>query len=153
MKIGEICTRQVVTMTKDANAYELSYLMAKEHVGSVIIVEQAAAGYQPIGIVTDRDVVLQVTAKKLDPESTTAQDLMTGELVTGYLAWGITETMRHMHRHGIRRLPIVDHNQLLVGIVTIDDLIDVVMSELGELSETITSGQYKERLRLQVSSA
>ena len=149
MKIGEICKRHVITTTKDSTAHELAYLMAKDHVGSVVIVEKQAAGMCPIGIVTDRDLALKVIANKLDPNICTAENLMNEELITGYLSSGVTETMRHMRRNGIRRLPVVDHNQVLAGIITIDDLIDVVMSELSELSETITSGHYKERLRVQ----
>jgi Mg/Co/Ni transporter MgtE len=58
-----------------------------------------------------------------------------------------------MRSHGIRRLPIVDHNQMLIGIVTLDDLIDVIVGELGELSSTIASGQYKEALYRRASGA
>lgn len=153
MQIGEICNRDVVTADPEATAADLAKIMLGRHVGSVIIVEKADAGLRPVGIVTDRDLVLQVTARGLDPGATTAGDIMNGEPVVTQHSAGILDTMRRMRSHGIRRLPIVDHNQMLIGIVTLDDLIDVIVGELGELSSTIASGQYKEALYRRASSA
>lgn len=152
MKIGEICNRDVVTAGPDASATDLAKIMLGRHVGSVVIVEACEQGKKPIGIVTDRDLVLQVTARQLDPGSTTAHAIMSEEPIVAHHSAGILDTMRRMRSHGVRRLPIVDHNQMLAGILTLDDLIDVIVGELGELSSTIASGQYKEALYRRVSN-
>lgn len=153
MKVGEICHRNVITATPDTSAFELSRIMFNQHVGSVVIVENKEHP-KPIGIVTDRDLVLQVLAKALDSHATTASEIMSGEVVTACTSTGVLETMRHMRSHGVRRLPVVDQNQMLVGILALDDLLDVIVSELGELSNTISSGQYREKLqRRSVASA
>lgn len=145
MKVGEICQRNVVTAVPTTGVTEIARIMLQKHVGSVVIIESETDA-RPVGIVTDRDIVLQVLAENLDPGETRACDIMTSEVVTTYLSTGVLETMRHMRSNGVRRIPVVDQNQKLVGILALDDLIDVIVSELGELSNTISSGQYKEKL-------
>ncbi len=149
MKIGELCNREVITAKPENSTYELASIMFNQHVGSLVIVEPSDTGNRPIGIVTDRDLVLKVVAQGLDPNKTIAADIMTPDIVTAHLNSDVLSTIRQMRSHGVRRLPVVNHHQDLAGILSLDDLIDVIVSELGELSNTISTGQHKEKLNFQ----
>lgn len=153
MKLGSICNRQVVTADTGSTAIELAKLMLQKHVGSVVITENKPEGECPIGIVTDRDLVLKVVARDVNPHSAIAEELMTRNLITGQTGDDVLDTMRHMRAHGVRRIPVVNHSQILVGIIALDDLIDVIVNELSELSNVISSSQYKEKLQQQAGVA
>ena len=82
MRVGDFCIRDVVQCTRGASALELSRLMREGHVGGVVVVDQPNGKKIAVGIVTDRDLVIEVMAKKRDPALVTAKDLMGKELVT-----------------------------------------------------------------------
>jgi CBS domain-containing protein len=97
-----------------------------------------------VGIVTDRDAVVEVMATGLDPNTITVGDIMVQDLVTARESEGVLETMQIMRYKGVRRLPIVGKSGELIGIVSIDDLLEVLAEELSELAKIIAREQARE---------
>ena len=145
MPIGDICTRDVVIAGPDMTVREAARLMAQHHVGNLVVVrEQAKGRVVPIGIITDRDIVRNVVAEALDASVFTLGDLGIRELVTARSDQGIFECMQNMRMNGIRRMPVVDQDGRLVGIVSLDDLIQLLAEEMGELGKVISREQAHE---------
>lgn len=143
--IGEICTREVVFTTRDATVATAAKLMRHHHVGSLVVVERLNGGKRlPVGIVTDRDIVMELTAMDLDPDAITVGDIMGEPLVTARESEGLLETMEIMRYKGVRRLPIVGADGQLTGIVTIDDLLEVLAEQLTELARVVAREQARE---------
>ena len=134
MRIGEICTRTVVTCGRTASALELAQLMRNHHVGDVIVVDAVEGGSTPVGIVTDRDLVVLVMAKGVDPELLSAGDMMTDELVTAPESEDVYDAIWHMRSQGVRRLPIVDAKSHLCGVLTSDDVTEFLAAEMVEMA-------------------
>lgn len=141
MSIGEFCTKNVVVAEKDVGIVELAQLMRKYHVGDVVIVEKVVDRMLPLGIVTDRDIVVEVVAAEVDLEAITAGDLMSIELITGKQKDGLWDTLQLMLSQGIRRLPVVSDGGFLEGILTVDGLIGLLADELAILSKIVGRGQ------------
>lgn len=143
--IGEICSREVVFTTRETTVAAAAKLMRHHHVGSLVVVEQMNGGKRlPVGIVTDRDVLIEVTAVDLDASTITVGDIMTPELVTARESEGVLEAMEIMRYKGVRRLPIVGADGQLVGIITIADLLEILAEELGELAKIVARGRSRE---------
>ena len=134
MTIGEICNRNVVCATRDTTVAEAANLMRHNHVGDVVVVEQSDGRRTPLGIVTDRDVVVEVVAAGIDPKAIRLVELLIGRLATVEERERCSDVVRLMASKGVRRMPVVDGGGALVGIVTIDDLLPHLASELSELS-------------------
>ena len=144
MNIGEVCTRIVVTAPSDMSVADAAVLMRTHHVGNVIIVKQAAGKVTPLGIVTDRDIVVEVVAAKVDPGAVTVGEIMGQTLVTARDTEGAYEALERMRWDGIRRMPVVDGNGALIGIVTLDDLLEIVAEEMNEMAKLISREQLRE---------
>lgn len=144
MPLGEICNKEVVTASTEVSVLDAAELMRHNHVGTVIVVEQRDGRTLPVGIVTDRDIVLEIVAPGLDPEVMTVGDIMTPEFSTVKHSAGLFEAIQHMRTMAVRRLPLVDDSGDLVGIVTLDDLLVLLADELHALSRLVTREQQKE---------
>lgn len=144
MTIGEICSRDVVFATRDATVQAAAKLMRHYHVGSLIVVDDVSGKRMPAGIVTDRDIVVEVDAVDLDPKVITVGDIMGPDLVTVADSQGVLETMEVMRVKGVRRMPVVDREGQLVGIVTVDDLLEVLAEELTDLTRIVSKEQARE---------
>ncbi|MGC2456779.1 MAG: CBS domain-containing protein [Gallionellaceae bacterium] len=145
MPISEICNRETIIVRRDSTAVEAARLMRQHHVGDVLVVEYGNDGARiPVGIVTDRDLVVEILAPGLDPETITAGDIMAPGLVTVKEGTGVFETIQYMRAKGVRRLPVVDEKNALVGIVTLDDLLELLSEELLALAKLVRQEQKKE---------
>lgn len=144
MPIGEICNREVVIVQAGKSALEAAQLMRQHHVGDVVVVEERGGLRVPVGIVTDRDLVVEIMAPGLDPEVITVGDIMTSELATVAENIGVFEAIQYMHTRGVRRLPVVDGKGGLVGILTLDDLLELLAEELSAFSRLVKREQKKE---------
>lgn len=134
MSIGKHCNPNVVCASRDSTVLEAAHLMRHNHVGDVIIVDQVDGGVRPVGIVTDRDIVVEVVSTGLDAATIKLGDLPTRPLVTARDRSGYSEIVRMMAQHGVRRIPVIDDAGLLVGIITLDDLLQQLAPPLAELS-------------------
>ncbi len=134
MTIGEVCNRNVVCATRDTTVVEAANLMRHNHVGDLVVVEESDGRRTPLGIVTDRDLVVEVVAPGLDPKAIKVGELLIGRLTTVEERARSSDVVRLMATKGVRRMPVVDGAGTLVGIVTIDDLLPQLASQLSELS-------------------
>lgn len=144
MSIGDICNREVVTINAEVSGIEAAKLMREHHVGDLVITERRKGKYVPIGIVTDRDIIMEIIALGLDAAVISAGDIMVPSLATINEKSGVFEAIQFMRGKGVRRLPVTDDHGYLVGIVTLDDLLLLLVDELSALTKIITSQQQKE---------
>jgi CBS domain-containing protein len=100
-----------------------------------------------VGIVTDRDLVVKVLAGERDPLATTAGEIMGGELITAGERNTVHEVAELMRFKGVRRVPVVDEDGALLGIVTLDDLLTVIGEELSLLARVLSREQAQEERR------
>ncbi|RLM53932.1 CBS domain-containing protein [Halobellus sp. Atlit-31R] len=133
MPVADIARTGVMTAPRDQSAGNLATVMKEENVGSVVIEEE----HRPVGIVTDRDLVVEVLEPRADPTTVTAGDVMTETPVTVDTEAGIFEAIRQMHDHSVRRMPVTDADDELAGIVTLDDLVVLLSDEMDNLAGVI----------------
>ncbi len=145
MAIGEICNREVVYVNRDVTVHAACKLMRHYHVGSLVVVDEADGKRVPVGILTDRDIVVEIDAMDLDSKVITAGDIMSPELATVPEGHGVLETIEVMRFKGVRRMPIVDAEGRLIGIVTIDDLLEVLAEELTDIARIVSREQSHEQ--------
>lgn len=146
MKTGDICKRQVVVATRATPLVDIAKLMRKGHVGSVVIVDDLDAR-QPVGIVTDRDLVVEVIAPGLDARTITAADVMTASPAVTRRDDDALWALKVMRDRGIRRLPVVDEAGALCGIVSLDDLVEHVGVALGDIVQALGTERNVENWR------
>lgn len=147
MAIGEICNREVVVVREDASVAEAARLMRKYHVGDLVVVRESRGKNKPVGIVTDRDLVVEVMAARLDPATLSVGEIMGRDLAKVKESTGVSEVIRFMRDMGVRRMPVVDGKGALVGLVTLDDLLELLSEELAELARLTQLEQKKETRR------
>jgi CBS domain-containing protein len=146
MPISEVCNREVVIAQPGDTVLEAALLMRQHHVGDVVIVEDRGGKRVPVGIVTDRDLVVEIMAPQLDPATITVGDIMAPDLVTVKEYAGLYEAIELMHSRGVRRLPVVDVNGGLAGILALDDLVELLADEMAALAKLVKHEQKKEAL-------
>jgi CBS domain-containing protein len=147
MPINECCKLDVVCCDSELSLPDTAALMRKNHIGDVIVVETRSGARTPVGIVTDRDIVVETMALQLDATLFTAGDIMNTPLVTVKEDAGFVETLRLMRSHGVRRMPVVSENGALYGMVTADDIVRLLALELSLITEAM-SGQMAHERRL-----
>lgn len=151
MSVGQFCNRNTVIVRSHDSIVTAAQLMRQAHVGSVVVVTDVDGLVKPTGVVTDRDLVLEVLAAELEPDTVTIGDLVSYELVTARDTDGIWETIQRMRTKGVRRMPVVDANGALVGIISVDDLLEILAAELSELTKVVAREQVREeKTRLSV---
>jgi CBS domain-containing protein len=144
MPISEICNREVVIVNRDNTVLEAARLMRQHHVGDVVIVDESEGVKVPVGIVTDRDLVVEIMALGIDQTVITVGDIMMTELATVKDDAGVSDTIEYMRAKGVRRMPVVDRKGGLVGILTLDDLLELLAEEFLSLSRLVKHEQQKE---------
>ncbi len=133
MSLERICTKTVVTISPDATVLEAARLMHAKHVGCLVVLNDS----RPIGILTDRDIVLKTIAAGEKPEATLVKMAMTANPTTVNVNYDLLDAVRLMRDRGVRRLPIVNEHRHLLGIVTLDDLLMAFSAEVGELAGAV----------------
>lgn len=141
MPIGEFCNRIVVVADRESTLLEVAKLMRQHHVGSIVVTDAAEGVCKPVGIITDRDIVIEVVCNGLNAETLRLGDIMTGSLVAVREQDGVFETLQLMRSRGVRRAPVIGADGALIGIVTADDLIQLLAEEMSELSKLIAREQ------------
>jgi CBS domain-containing protein len=145
MLIGEVCTPDVVCCGAQANALGVARLMRQHHVGDVVVVDNEDEARSPLGIVTDRDLAVKVMADGLDPSTTTVATLMHTPVVIAQDSEDSAQVIERMRKHGVRRVPIVDAHGVVVGIVTLDDLLRMIVADASALLDVMDKGVKSER--------
>lgn len=146
MLVADICTKRVITCTAAEPLLGVAARMRDHHVGAVVVVEQQEGRTVPVGMVTDRDIVVEAVVPALDriPELT-AGDLVDREIVTVNAGYNVDRALEIMSTAGVRRAPVIDNLGGLVGIVTVDDLIETLAARLIGVVAVIRKQQNRER--------
>lgn len=144
MAVGEICHREVVVTAESASVVEAAQLMRTHHVGDLIVVGERDGRNYPVGIVTDRDIVVEVVAAGVNPEALKVGDIMGPEVATVRETEGLFEALRYMRDKGVRRMPVVASGGELVGILTLDDVLSLLAEEMTELAKLVSHERQRE---------
>lgn len=145
MTIGTICNREVVIVKKDDSIPEAARLMRDHHVGDVVVVEEKEGRSIPVGILTDRDIVIELVAKDVLLDSVDVGDVMSYDVAAVPENRGIWDTIQCMRGRGIRRIVVTDDKGSLVGILSTDDLLELLSGELSDLVKLFTREQSREK--------
>ena len=144
MSISEFCNREVVFANRTTSISEAAQLMRQYHVGNLVVVDEINGQRIPVGIVTDRDIVIEIIAQDLDINDFSVGDIMGPHLISVQQTAGVFDTIRLMRTKGIRRIPIVNHEGGLEGIVSADDILDLLAEEMTELAKVPSREQERE---------
>lgn len=142
---GEVCTRSVTIAFRRTTLNGAAQLMRENHVGCLVVVDEVGGLRTVVGVLTDRDIVTAVVAADLDPSTLLVEDVMVTDLVTAREEDSLIDLMRTMRRKGVRRIPVVGAQNELIGVVTLDDVLDILAQELGLLVGAIDSEGKRER--------
>ncbi len=145
MTIGKVCNREVVFIHAQASVPEAARLMREYHVGDLVVIKEKTGKRVPVGIITDRDIVLEVIAEGVSMDDVSVGDIMSNHLVTARENDGLLDTIKVMRAKGVRRLPVVNDDNELVGILSVDDLIDLFSEQIGDLARLIAREQGREK--------
>lgn len=150
MTTGEVCTHNVVVTREDENLVDAAKRMRMFHVGDLVVVHDGGDKRVPVGILTDRDIVLSAVASEAAHiHSLLVRDVMRSELVTARDHESLMEALKRMQAHGVRRLPIVSDDGALVGILALDDVVRAVSEELDALVSLMAAEhKHEQRFRL-----
>ena len=135
MKAVEICRKPAVTTDPATTIAEVAALMRSHHVGSVVVVP--GAGRKPVGIITDRDIVVEVLALGLDPATMTAGDIMSQPATVSEADDDVLWALKVMRDRGVRRLPVVDGKGECAGMLAFDDVVQHLGTSIGDLAQMI----------------
>jgi CBS domain-containing protein len=148
MDVGELCIREVVIVREEDDVRTAARLMREFDVGTLVVVPAEASFRRPVGILTDRDLVVGVLAERDRGEPLSAvrvKDVMTRDPLTVPEQMDVSDALKRMRAHGVRRLPVVAADGSLVGIVAFDDLVDLLAEEMSDLAETLRRERKHER--------
>lgn len=143
--LSNIATPIVVTANPETTSVQAARLMREHHVGSLVVVDQRSASGKPIGIVTDRDLVLAVMAEELDPALFTVGDVMTTDLVTAAQGCDVRDAVHLLREHRLRRLIVLDDAGRVVGVAALEDLLESLSAEFSELVLALRGARDRER--------
>lgn len=145
MKIGDVCRRGAVSIANTAGLTEAARLMRDHHVGFLIVHQSDDELRRPIGVLTDRDLVIEVMAKQVDPEVLKVEDVMTRQPLVATETEEVGDLLQAMRLGGVRRVPVVDVRGALIGVIAIDDVFDLITSFMCDITGSIKHEQRMER--------
>lgn len=137
MPVGDYCSRPVLTAVVTETLREAARRMDQEGVGSLVV----ANGDQVVGMITDRDVALAVMHDARDPDTAVVKDVMNKKPVVVHARRPLSIATALMRRHGVRRIPVVDDDDRLVGLLALGDVLRILGREIGGLSEALVRGE------------
>ena len=145
MKVGEVCRRGAISIANTEGITEAARVMREHHVGFLIVHQLGDDLRRPIGVLTDRDIVVEVLAKRVDPEALKVDDLMTRKPLVATDGEDLGEVLQAMRMAGVRRVPVVDVRGALIGVIAIDDAFDIITTFMCDIAGSIKSEQRVER--------
>lgn len=145
MSVGDICNRDVVVTDKDTAIQEAARLMRRYHVGALVVCRRTEGERVPVGVITDRDLVSEVLGEEVDIHSVTVGDIMSGNLLTARDSDDLWDTLQRMRHAGVRRVPVVNDRGRLQGILTMDDVLELLADELVQVAKLVAREQAVEK--------
>ena len=147
MQASELCNRQVVTASRDMSIQDAARLMRDRHVGSLIITDTHEGKATPVGILTDRDIVIEIIAKDISLHEVSVGDIMTFTLLKVTEDENIFDVAQRMRARGVRRVPVISRLGELVGIIAADDILELLSEELSLLARITTRETEQEKVK------
>jgi CBS domain-containing protein len=146
MQVGTLCQRLVFTICQSDEISRAAQVMREKHVGYLVVVEpNPVRGIpRPVGVLTDRDIVVSVVAREVDAKTVRVGDIMTPDPVLAAEWESMEAALQKMRQFGVRRLPVVNGYRELVGILAIDDVLKVIAGDAQDVVSTIRSGRRME---------
>jgi CBS domain-containing protein len=149
MSLASLCHREIVCVPGQVPVRKAAEIMRKHHVGALAVTDPQDAAHV-IGVLTDRDMVVDVIAQGHSPDERTAAASCHPQLVGVPVTASIQEAIAHMLQHGVRRLFVANADGSLCGLISMDDLIEAIADELGDLARTLRVNLDHEASRTQV---
>ncbi len=146
MTVGKYCERELEPLSRDASLQEAALMMRSHHVGEVIVVDKLDGKNIPVGVVTDRDLVIEIMALAVDVEQISVGNIMSLELITVRHDYSLSDTLDIMQRHGVRRLPVVDNSGALLGIINIEVILKVLCQDLSKMLTLFNNERDNEKI-------
>ena len=147
MMLSAVCTLDVASCSPRISILEAARIMRQKHTGDLVVVDDGGEDAQePIGVITDRDIVVDVLANGLNPATTTVGSIIRHPVVVAHDSEDAATALERMRTHGVRRIPIVSQHNHLIGILTVDDLLKLLATEAGTLTEIVSRQPHHERL-------
>jgi CBS domain-containing protein len=147
MNVGTLCHREVVSVDAAEGLTQAARLMRQHHVGFLVVVESNTrdTDLKVVGVLTDRDIVTAVVAKEADVRGFKVGDVMTRNPLLADVSSALESTLRTMREVGVRRVPVVGARNELVGVLSMDDVLDSLAEQLDSVTGAIRSEQRQER--------
>ena len=152
MLAGEYCNRDVIIIGRSDSILKAAKLMREHHVGDVLVVESVKGERTPIGILTDRDIVVDVLAKYDHAHDIAIQDVFNNRLITIHEKDDLMVAIKQMRLNGVRRIPVINDTGGLVGILSVEDVLDVITEQLMDIGQTLTNEKNNEEKLVAISA-
>jgi len=137
--LDKVCTKPVITASAQMTVSEAARAMRSKNVGALVVVNAR----RPIGMLTDRDIAVDVVACGMDPDSVLVRDVMGKKPLTIRQELGLLDAARAFAKSGVRRLPVVDKAGVLIGVIAIDDIMILLGNEMGYVAGALSAGLRK----------
>jgi len=137
--LDKVCTKPVITASAQMTVSEAARAMRSKNVGALVVVNAR----RPIGMLTDRDIAVDVVARGMDPDSVLVRDVMRKKPLTIRQELGLLDAARAFAKSGVRRLPVVDKGGVLIGVIAIDDIMILLGNEMGYVAGALSAGLRK----------
>ncbi|MEG0820690.1 MAG: CBS domain-containing protein [Burkholderiaceae bacterium] len=141
MKVVDMAVREVESVAAEASVKDCALVMRRKHVGSLVVVD---GNNVPVGMITDRDLAIEVLAQGLNPDALTVGDVMTTPVAVAQEEENVIDALARLRERGVRRLPVVDAAGKLTGIVTSSNLLEELSMELDSLVRAIKASHTRE---------
>lgn len=134
MSTGKICSRSVVVVGPEESVREAARRMDQYSVGTLVVQEN---GQALLGILSDRDIAIRCVARDLDPDADTVGDVMTSPVRSVEEATPIEDALALMAAAGVRRLPVIDEDERIIGILSVDDVLGLLSEEIATIGQLL----------------
>jgi CBS domain-containing protein len=145
MQISELSSRSVVAVAPNDSLVTAAQLMRTRHVGFLVVTQIGVSDGEPLGVLTDRDIVVAVVSKGVDPSQLNVKDSMSAKPLVLKADTRPDEALRQMRAYGVRRVPVVDNRGRMTGILALDDLLGWLAGTLADAAGIVRREQRVER--------
>jgi CBS domain-containing protein len=144
LKIRDVAVHEPVTARPTDSIGSCARRMHDEHVGCLVVVEESDGDAFPVGVLTDRDIAIEVVAFGLDPATMTAGDVMSERPAVVEEDDDLLDALAHMRERGVRRLPVVRPDGALSGMLALDNLLEALGEEIDGVLGVMRAQRTKE---------
>lgn len=144
MTLRDLARREVETASVESTLAACAQKMRRTHVGCLVVAEPAGALLKPLGMLTDRDIVVEAVAPGLDPGTLTAGDVMSRPVAMVTLDEDLLDALSTMRERGVRRLVVTDTDGMLAGLVSVQDVLTALSQQMEALVGVLNAQQAKE---------